>query len=90
MLLVLDEAGAVNAGGLTGGIDDLLHADAMTVQLIGQQLNLQLPDLAAEDIDVGNALGAHDVRHQGPVDQVAQLHQTVFVRGQTDGLYGRR
>jgi len=59
--------------------NNILQRQAKAMQLQRIDLNLQLLNIAAEHVNIGNARNSLQARHYRPVDQTAQRHQIGLV-----------
>ena len=83
--VVFDEARAAHAGGGARGIEHVSDGQIERGETVGQNLDLQLADFAAEDDGFGDAGHAEQTRTKGPIGEGADVHQRARVGGESDG-----
>ena len=79
-----DKTRAAQTGRVAGGGGDVRKRKAVGGEPVRMELNLQLPDVAAEDGNAGHAFDAEQTRAQGPIGESAEFHRRADVRGEAD------
>jgi uncharacterized membrane protein YccC len=79
-----DEPSPAHAGRAPGGLANFLQRQAVLHQALRVDLHLELPDVAAEDDDIGDTRQTQQMRLQRPFGQVMDIHRRAARRGQAD------